>query len=74
MRRRQHISTIDTNSPSRVLLSTNNNSASHNLHHSGSVGMSLHQNHNPLGYCTLRNGSIQPQSSISTTAISMVSF
>lgn len=74
IRRRQHISTIDTNSPTRGLLSqgTSNGqtyvpTGTGGSNAGGSVGgMSQMRSssggvsgHNPMGYCTLRNGSKQ---------------
>ncbi|XP_055542964.1 hemicentin-1 isoform X2 [Wyeomyia smithii] len=66
IRRRQHISTIDTSSPSRLLLTTTAQSQSF----MGS-SMALHGNHTAsLGYCTLRNGVPQPTSSVTSVSMS----
>lgn len=56
IRRRQHISTIDTNSPSRLLLASNASSNSSSFIPSSTI--QIHKNHNAMGYCTLRNGSL----------------
>ncbi|KAG4065909.1 hypothetical protein HA402_000356 [Bradysia odoriphaga] len=53
IRRRQHISTIDTNSPTRGLLSHQGTPPSQTYVPSG-IPM-----HTPMGYCTLRNGTKQ---------------
>lgn len=66
IRRRQHISTIDTNSPTKRLLTGANLSHTH-----APSDFSMHSNHSNLGYCTLRNGSHAPTSYENT--ISMVS-
>lgn len=76
IRRRQHISTIDTNSPSRVILASNN-SSNQSFVPIPTGGMSFSNpmggsGHTPYGYCTLRNGGL-PSQSIATT-VSMVSF
>lgn len=63
IRRRQHISTIDTNSPSRLLLASNVSSNSSFIPNST---IQIHKNHNAMGYCTLRNGSLHGQSQMST--------
>nr|XP_029723029.1 uncharacterized protein LOC109423245 [Aedes albopictus] len=66
IRRRQHISTIDTSSPSRLLLTT----TAQSQNFMGST-MALHNNHTAsLGYCTLRNGVPQPPAN-SVTNVSM---
>ncbi|XP_050100509.1 protein turtle homolog B [Anopheles aquasalis] len=69
IKRRQHISTIDTSSPSRLLLTTA--AAAPNQTFIGtSMAAALHANHTTsLGYCTLRNGT--PQASSSITNVSM---
>lgn len=77
IRRRQHISTIDTNSPTRGLLSQGTPPSQTYVptgvgsgNGGGNVGGSLvggmpqlhggsGGGHNPMGYCTLRNGSKQ---------------
>lgn len=68
IRRRQHISTIDTSSPNRLLLASN---ASSNSSFVPNSNIQIHKNHNALGYCTLRNGSLhgqqQQQQSISSS-------
>ena len=56
IRRRQHISTIDTNSPSRLLLASNLSSNSSSFIPNSNI--QIHKNHNAMGYCTLRNGSL----------------
>ncbi|XP_035918540.1 neural cell adhesion molecule 1-like [Anopheles stephensi] len=68
IKRRQHISTIDTNSPSRLLLTT---TAPNQTFIGGSMAAALHANNHSstLGYCTLRNGT--PQASNSITNVSM---
>ncbi|XP_040152153.1 neural cell adhesion molecule 1 isoform X2 [Anopheles arabiensis] len=67
IKRRQHISTIDTNSPSRLLLTT---TAPNQTFIGSSMAAALHANHSStLGYCTLRNGT--PQASNSITNVSM---
>lgn len=53
LRRHQHISTIDTSSPNRLLLATSN---SGNFIPSSTI--QIHKNQNAIGYCTLRNGSL----------------
>lgn len=53
IRRRQHISTIDTNSPTRGLLSHQGTPPSQTYVPTGM------QMHTPMGYCTLRNGTKQ---------------
>jgi hypothetical protein len=60
IRRRQHISTIDTNSPSRLLLASNLSSNSSSFIPNSTI--QIHKNHNAMGYCTLRNGSLHGQS------------
>ncbi|XP_058813514.1 neural cell adhesion molecule 1 isoform X2 [Topomyia yanbarensis] len=68
IRRRQHISTIDTSSPSRLLLTTTAQSQSF----MGSTMALQHSNHSAsLGYCTLRNGVPQPAVAGSVTNVSM---
>lgn len=68
IRRRQHISTIDTSSPSRLLLTTT--AQSQNFMGSS---MALHNNHTTsLGYCTLRNGMPQPANSVTNVSMSHV--
>lgn len=64
--RRQHISTIETNSPKRGLLSTSTPPSQTYV----PASMPLHSGHTPIGYCTLRNGT---QSSNMGSSISMVS-
>ncbi|XP_055904253.1 uncharacterized protein LOC129940050 [Eupeodes corollae] len=66
IRRRQHISTIDTScSPTRGLLS----SSTPPPQKYNSSGMTLHSSHpNAMGYCTLRNGG-QPPSSVGTLSM-----
>ncbi|XP_058059775.1 neural cell adhesion molecule 1 [Anopheles bellator] len=68
IKRRQHISTIDTSSPSRLLLTT---AGGPNQAFLGtSMAAALHASHSSsLGYCTLRNGA--PQGSSSITNVSM---
>uniref|UniRef100_A0A182W1B3 Fibronectin type-III domain-containing protein n=1 Tax=Anopheles minimus TaxID=112268 RepID=A0A182W1B3_9DIPT len=67
IKRRQHISTIDTSSPSRLLLTT---TAPNQAFIGSSMAAALHANHSStLGYCTLRNGT--PQASNSITNVSM---
>uniref|UniRef100_A0A182T8J3 Uncharacterized protein n=1 Tax=Anopheles maculatus TaxID=74869 RepID=A0A182T8J3_9DIPT len=68
IKRRQHISTIDTNSPSRLLLTT---TAPNQTFIGSSMAAALHANNHSstLGYCTLRNGA--PQASNSITNVSM---
>ncbi|XP_058116083.1 hemicentin-1 [Anopheles ziemanni] len=68
IKRRQHISTIDTSSPSRLLLTT---TAPNQTFIGSSMAAALHANHSStLGYCTLaRNGT--PQASNSITNVSM---
>ncbi|XP_055371722.1 hemicentin-1 [Condylostylus longicornis] len=63
IRRRQHISTIDTSSPTRGLLS----SGTPPPQKYNSSGMTLHTSHNAMGYCTLRSGS-QPPVSVGNAA------
>ncbi|XP_039436000.2 uncharacterized protein LOC120417845 [Culex pipiens pallens] len=70
IRRRQHISTIDTSSPSRLLLTTTSAVASQAQQQNfmGST-MTLGGNHASLGYCTLRNGGgmgLGPQNQVVT--------
>lgn len=58
LRKRQLISTIDTNSPSRSLLLTG--TPPPNQTYNMPTGMTVHSGavaQSPLGYCTLRNGS-----------------
>lgn len=72
IRRRQHISTIDTNSPSRLLLVSN---ASSNCSFVPNNNIQIHnKNHNAaMGYCTLRNGTLhQPQQQSTSTSMSPV--
>ncbi|CAO1431490.1 unnamed protein product [Diamesa hyperborea] len=64
IRRRQHISTIDTNSPSRLLLASN---ASSNSSFVPNNTIQIHKNHNAMGYCTLRNGQLHGPQQISTS-------
>ncbi|XP_037921192.1 kin of IRRE-like protein 1 [Hermetia illucens] len=64
IRRRQHISTIDTSSPTRGLLSSNTPPPQKY----NTSGMTLHASHNNMGYCTLRNGS-QPPASVGTLSV-----
>lgn len=80
IRRRQHISTIETGcSPTRGLLSSTSSntpplqSYTRNLSSGPSsvIGnMTLHSTHNAIGYCTLRNGSQNPTSIGSLTMVS----
>ncbi|CRK89491.1 CLUMA_CG003227, isoform A [Clunio marinus] len=65
LKRRQHISTIDTNSPSRLLLASN--VTSNNSSFIPSSTIQIHKNHNAIGYCTLRNGSLHGQPQMSAT-------
>lgn len=67
IRRRQHISTIDTNSPTKRLLTGAPLSHTH-----APSDFSMHSNHSNLGYCTLRNGNHVPSSYENT--ISMVRY
>ncbi|ETN67965.1 hypothetical protein AND_000204 [Anopheles darlingi] len=68
IKRRQHISTIDTSSPNRLLLTT---TAPNQPFIGTSMAAALHANHTTsLGYCTLRNGGT-PQASSSITNVSM---
>lgn len=60
-RRQQHISTIDTSSPSRLLLASNASSNSSFVPTSGSHIQIHKNNNNAIGYCTLRNGSLHHQ-------------
>jgi hypothetical protein len=73
IRRRQHISTIDTNSPSRLLLASNLSSNSSSFIPNSNI--QIHKNHNAMGYCTLRNGSLHGpslgQSYSNTNSLSM---
>lgn len=64
IRRRQHISTIDTNSPSRLLLSNVSSNSSSFIPNSN---IQIHKNHNAIGYCTLRNGALHGQSQLNTS-------
>ncbi|KAL7017192.1 hypothetical protein ACKWTF_010287 [Chironomus riparius] len=57
-RQQQHISTIDTSSPSRLLLASN---ASSNSSFVPNSNIQIHKTHNAIGYCTLRNGSLHGQ-------------
>jgi hypothetical protein len=61
-RQQQHISTIDTNSPSRLLLASN---ASSNSSFVPNSNIQIHKTHNAIGYCTLRNGSLHGPSHMS---------
>lgn len=62
-RQQQHISTIDTNSPSRLLLASN---ASSNSSFVPNSNIQIHKSHhNAIGYCTLRNGSLHGPSHMS---------
>lgn len=71
IRRRQHISTIDTNSPSRLLLASNVSSNSSSFIPNSSI--QIHKNHNAMGYCTLRNGAHHSQSQMnSPNSMSMI--
>lgn len=70
IRRRQHISTIDTNSPSRLLLASNMSSNSSFLPNSS---IQVHKNHNAIGYCTLRNGSLHGPSHMNSSNIMSMS-
>jgi hypothetical protein len=54
-RQQQHISTIDTSSPNRLLLASN---ASSNSSFVPNSNIQIHKTHNAMGYCTLRNGSL----------------
>jgi hypothetical protein len=72
IRRRQHISTIDTSSPSRLLLVSNPSSNNSFVPNSN---IQIH-NKNPnaaMGYCTLRNGVLHgpPQSIVTSNSMSM---
>jgi hypothetical protein len=60
-RRQQHISTIDTSSPSRLLLASNASSNSSFVPTNGSHIQIHKTNNNAIGYCTLRNGSLHHQ-------------
>lgn len=60
-RRQQHISTIDTSSPSRLLLASNASSNSSSFIPTSASHIQIHKNNNPMGYCTLRNGSLHHQ-------------
>ncbi|KAL5284444.1 hypothetical protein ACFFRR_006630 [Megaselia abdita] len=72
IRRRQHISTIDTGcSPTRGLLSSTSSNTPPPQKYNNNIssgpssvigGMTLHSTHNAIGYCTLRNGSQNPTS------------
>ncbi|XP_053671696.1 neural cell adhesion molecule 1 [Anopheles nili] len=67
IKRRQHISTIDTSSPSRLLLTT---TAPNQAFMGSSMAAALHANHaSTLGYCTLRNGAPQPSNSITNVSM-----
>lgn len=56
VRRRQHISTIESNNVNQILLA-NNPSISQNYSAKLDPTMNIHNSsHNPYGYCTLRNG------------------
>jgi hypothetical protein len=59
-RRQQHISTIDTSSPSRLLLASNASSNGSSFVPINAVPshIQIHKNNNAMGYCTLRNGSL----------------
>lgn len=58
-RRQQHISTIDTSSPSRLLLASNASNGSSFVPVNTASHIQIHKNNNnPIGYCTLRNGSL----------------
>lgn len=57
-RRQQHISTIDTSSPSRLLLASNASNGSSFVPVNAASHIQIHKNNNPIGYCTLRNGSL----------------
>lgn len=57
-RRQQHISTIDTSSPSRLLLASNASNGSSFVPINAASHIQIHKNNNPIGYCTLRNGSL----------------
>ncbi|XP_055588000.1 protein turtle [Uranotaenia lowii] len=74
IRRRQHISTIDTSSPSRLLLTTTAGTTGPSQSFMGST-MALHSSSHSasLGYCTLRNGGIpgQPPGILGSTNVSM---
>ena len=73
IRRRQQISTIDTNSPKRVLTSTSTPPPPNQTYvPSQAPTMPLHTGHTPIGYCTLRNGT-QPSANMGSS-ISMVSL
>lgn len=84
IRRRQHISTIDTGcSPTRGLLSSTSSNTPPPQKYNSSLssgpssvigGMTLHSTHNAIGYCTLRNGSQNPTSIGNLTMVSCSFF
>lgn len=65
-RQQQHISTIDTSSPSRLLLASN---ASSNSSFVPNNNIQIHKTHNAIGYCTLRNGSLHGQNQLSSQGL-----
>lgn len=67
LRRHQHISTIDTSSPNRLLLATSNSGS-----FIPSSTIQIHKNQNAMGYCTLRNGSLHHSQSPMNMGVSNI--